>query len=150
MERFVFDDANCVRINVVKSEKCDLYTFLKEKGQTIPNGKENEQGYRLEYIDGYVSWCPAETSEMVSHYFSNLPFSVALYLCQFYNVRILRKGWKHCKYVYKTLVANGSDVYEPRLVLHDDDIENGENINVGWVASQEDIMAMDWGLFEFK
>jgi len=54
---------------VVVARKATSTEVEKETGRTI--SASVEQGYRVQYPDGYVSWCPKEVFEACSRQFSD-------------------------------------------------------------------------------
>jgi len=66
--------SNYIGTKRIKAIPMDSITFKKERGITC-EGEENQEGYKVVYPDGYISWSPKRTFEKayVKTYFS--PFS---------------------------------------------------------------------------
>lgn len=52
-----------VGCKLIKAEKMDECSFLREvKGEDVSN-RETRPGYKVVYADGYISWSPQEAFE---------------------------------------------------------------------------------------
>jgi len=49
---------------VIKAEPVSEFTFINlVKNESVPQDKEDREGYLVEYPDGYKSWSPKEVFE---------------------------------------------------------------------------------------
>jgi hypothetical protein len=131
--------------------------------QAEPEVKDGVQGYRVVYSEpdkpDYVSWCPADVFERHNRETSGMPFSKALEAVKL-GKKIARKSWKgggQFLYYQKGSVIDPKDgindvlrtmegpiVIRPRLDLKSAD----GSIQIGWLASQPDILSDDWFVVE--
>lgn len=156
-----------VRMNVVEVEPMTRGEHLKSKGLSlIPgSGKEEDEGYKVVYSDGYVSWRPKDKFDAVSIPCAEgcVPFGYAITECVYHGKRITRKGWNgEGQFVrFEDVMAfedgkvhteennPGVGVESQCLVFHFKNRHTGETgIQVGWLASQGDMKANDWIVLE--
>ena len=147
-----------LRMNIVEVEPMTRGEHLKSKGLSlIPgSGKEEDEGYKVVYADGYVSWCPKDKFDAVSVSCAEgcVPFGYAIAQCQFFGKKIKRAGWNgEDQYVeYRecaTLNTEGVDLHSTCFVFHFKNRHTGETgIQVGWLASQADLQAKDWVILD--
>lgn len=139
----------------------------------IGEHKKGEPGYKVEYPDGYTSWSPKDVFEEAYHEAdTNFIFNVnkdpnatkTLGEFGFDNaIRLLKKGFKlsrkgwNGKNQYIEIVNCLSYVDQLGHVVNSDheDIGNAaiafvgtSGTQVGWLASQADMLAEDWGIVE--
>lgn len=139
----------------------------------IGEHKKGEPGYKVEYPDGYTSWSPKDVFEEAYHEAdTNFIFNVnkdpnatkTLGEFGFDNaIRLLKKGFKlsrkgwNGKNQYIEIVGCLSYVDQLGRVVNSDhkDIGNAaisfvgtSGTQVGWLASQADMLAEDWGIVE--
>lgn len=156
-----------VRMNVVEVEPMTRGEHLKSKGLSlIPgSGKEEDEGYKVVYSDGYVSWCPKDKFDAVSVSCAEgcVPFGYAIAECQYHGKRITRKGWngegQFVRFEDVTAWERGSGqiavndgnapIRSSCLVFHFKNRHTGETgVQVGWLASQADLQAKDWVILD--
>ena len=109
------------------------------------------EGYKVIYPDGYESWSPKKVFEEAYRPTNGLNFGLALEAAK-RGKRIARAGWNG-KGQYVEL---GQNIYykhedEPTLMACHDDIGSQALVfcgtrgrQVGWLASQSDMLAEDW------
>ena len=132
-----------------------------------PDNIEDEEGYRVVYKDGYESWSPKEAFEdgykriglIVTPMFFD--FSKALeHLKQ--GHKLARKGWngkdmfimlvdgtKHIKPYPGTPYASVTAMTDRETISilpHIDMLTAQGDMLCGWLASQTDMLAIDWHL----
>ena len=151
---------------MIKAEPA--YRYWMESGEKVivahdedtPNKVKDatacDDGYKVIYPDGYVSWSPKEVFEEAYRPTDGMNFGLAIEAAK-QGARIARKGW------------NGKDMYvflayEPDFVT-DADISAFDQLEVevcdmlvmktaqntfqpGWLASQADMLADDWYIVE--
>lgn len=145
-----FKDSTHIRLNVVKMTDMTNKEFAKDRGEDFSESLEAVRyGFKIEYSDGYVSWCPKDVSDKCSIPLGSMPFSVALYLCEFCDLKVARAKWENGRYIVFGCVSIDGNVYKPQIVYHEKDANFGnDTMNVNWSASQEDMLAQDWRIVE--
>lgn len=133
---------------IVMAEPCEAQ---KEYG----NHKVGAPGYKVSYEDGYESWSPKEVFEEAYRPTNGLNFGLALEAAK-KGKRIARAGWNG----KGQWVELGRDIFyrhedEPTLLACHDDIGSQALVfcgtrgsQVGWLASQADMLADDWLILE--
>lgn len=119
---------------------------------------EIRHGYAVVYEDGYRSWSPADVFEAAYRRTDGMNFGLALEAAK-KGERIARKGWNG-KGQYVELgtcfqyTSHSGDVPKSTCVQHTD-IGSAALVfvgtrgrQVGWLASQADMLADDWYIVE--
>jgi len=125
-----------------------------------------EGGYYVRYEDGYESWSPAEAFEegycaITDGCLVGLPFGKAIEALRT-GKRVTREGWNG-KHMFLFLLPGGtvpkSAIHDPALLKVVDAEYDGDTFDAlpsirmwtadkkiltGWLASQTDMMALDW------
>lgn len=119
--------------------------------EAFPNYPSVEEGYRIRYPDGYVSWSPKVVFEEAYRPTTGMSFGLAIEAAK-KGHRISRAGWNG-KGQYVEIAAGIS------YVGPDGEIVNAEHdaignralafvgtsgVQMGWLASQADMLADDW------
>lgn len=137
----------------------DFNNVIHPKIYAVPEdrtGQTWEDGYKVVYPDGYVSWSPKDVFEAAYRPTDGMNFGLALEAAK-NGERVARSGW------------NGKNMYvflahEPDFVT-DADISAFDQLEVevadmlvmktardtfqpGWLASQADMLAEDWYIVE--
>lgn len=147
---------------IIKAEPARRCTFLGGKqiyacmDEIVPAGCKVEEGYRVEYADGHLSWSPKAVFEEAYRQTDGMNFGLAIEAVK-KGLRIARAGW------------NGKDMYvflSDCLDIHtiadlsefeDQDVEMcgilvlrtaQRTLQPGWLATQSDILADDWYIVE--
>lgn len=123
--------------------------------EAFPNYPSIEDGYRVRYPDGYVSWSPKAVFEEAYRPTTGMSFGLAIEAAK-KGHRISRAGWNG-KGQYVEIAAGIS------YVGPDGEIVNAEHdaignralafvgtsgVQMGWLASQADMLADDWTIVE--
>ena len=121
----------------------------------IPNDAAVEEGYRVVYPDGYESWSPKDVFEEAYRSANGLTFGLAIEAVK-KGMKISRKGWNgKGQYVElasaisyvgpdgKTVNANHSAIGNRALAF-----VGTSGVQMGWLASQADMLADDWEIVE--
>ena len=112
-------------------------------------------GYKVVYGDGYESWSPQDVFEEAYRQTDGLSFGLAIEAAK-KGKRIARKGWNG-KNQYVELATCISYVRNDGGIInaHHDAIGNKalafvgtSGVQMGWLASQADMLADDWMIVE--
>lgn len=130
-----------------------VYVYMDE---VVPAGCKIEDGYRVEYEDGYLGWSPRDVFEEAYRQTDRMNFGLAIEAAK-KGLRIARAGWNgKDMYVFlatdigfttKTDVSEfvGKDVYVSDLLV----LRTAQKtLQPGWLATQSDILADDWYIVE--
>lgn len=121
-------------------------------GDVVTTGGKIEDGYRVQYEDGYLSWSPKDVFEKAYRLTDGMSFGLAIEAAK-QGKKIARAGWngkgiylelqvpdEHSKmtlpYIY--IVTSG-------LITDNPDAPKGV---CPWLASQTDMLADDWFIVE--
>lgn len=143
---------------IIKAEPARRCTFIGGKvvyacvDELVPAGCKVEDGYRVQYADGYLSWSPKEAFEEAYRQTDRMNFGLAIEAAK-KGKRIARAGWNG-KGMY-VLLADVEEMHtEANLSeFEDQDVEIGQllvlrtaqkTLQPGWLATQSDILADDW------
>lgn len=139
----------------------DFKNVIHPKNYAIPEdrtGQTWEDGYKIVYPDGYVSWSPKEAFEEAYRETSGMNFGLAIEATK-KGKRIAREGWNG-KGMYVFLADNVefctmADISE--MEGKEDGVEVSAMLVLrtaqatfqpGWLATQSDILADDWYVVE--
>lgn len=124
-------------------------------GDVIPTECKIEEGYRVQYEDGYLSWSPKAVFEKAYRETTGLSFGLAIEAAKM-GKKIARAGWNG-KNQYVELAYCISYVRNDGGIInaHHDAIGNKalafvgtSGVQMGWLASQADMLADDWQIVE--
>lgn len=136
--------------------------YNKYRGWTIPsNENPNDEGYLVEYEDGYQSWAPREVLEKAYRDCEGLTFGIAVELMK-KGTKVARRGWngKGMFVVYQKGYPNGipcnkqtadawglseGDLFKCNPYLQ---IKCADGSHSMWVPSINDVLAEDWCIVE--
>lgn len=127
-----------------------------EMGDVIPSGAHNfEDGYRVQYEDGYKSWSPKAVFEEAYRETTGMPFGLAIEAAK-KGKKIARAGWNG-KNQYVELAYCISHKNNAAEVINVNHCNIGNKalafvgtsgVQMGWLASQADMLADDWMIVE--
>lgn len=129
-----------------------VYACLDE---IVPAGCKIEEGYRIEYADGYLSWSPKAVFEEAYRPTDGMNFGLAIEAAK-KGKKIARAGWngKNQYVELATCISYRNAAGEDINVDHDT-IGNKalafvgtSGVQMGWLASQADMLADDWRIVE--
>ena len=134
---------------------CGQVVFVahdEDKPQIIELATACEDGYKVHYQDGYVSWSPKDVFEEAYRQADAMNFGLALEAAK-KGERVARKGWNG-KDMY-IFVAHAMDFHTDADIsaLDQAEVEVGSvlvmktaqnGFQPGWLASQADMLADDW------
>lgn len=159
---------------IVNAEPMTRLEYNQFRGWELPADENGaDDGYLVEYVDGgqanteaykgYVSWSPKAVFENAYNPDGNLSFGDAVMLMK-KGHKLSRKGWngKGMWVIYnpgsqgKTLDMSEGSVYKehgltqceilPHFDMYTVNAEGRRAMLPGWLASQSDIDANDWGV----
>ena len=114
-----------------------------------------QDGYRVRYPDGYESWSPKEVFEEAYRLTDALSFGLAIEAAK-KGKRIARKGWNG-KGQYVELASGIGYVGPDGRTVNAEHAAIGNKafafvgtsgVQMGWLASQADMLADDWIILE--
>ena len=130
-------------------------TYYDGDVPALEEGELRLAGYKVVYQDGYESWSPKEVFEAAYRRTDGMNFGLALEAAKM-GKKIARKGWNG-KGQYVVLgrsfayFTSGEMIYD----AHHEDIGSTALVfvgtrgsQVGWLASQADMLADDWYIVE--
>ena len=137
----------------------EFTNVIHPKTYAIPEdrtGQTWEDGYKVVYPDGYVSWCPKEVFEEAYRPTDGMNFGLAIEAMK-NGERVARKGWNG-KDMYVFLAYEADFVTDADISAFDQlEVEVGDMLVMktaqntfqpGWLASQADMLADDWYIVE--
>jgi len=147
---------NYIGTKMVKAEPMNRGDYNTYRGWQIPSDENpSDDGYVLEYPDGYVSWSPKKQFEDAYRDCMGMTFGIALELLK-KGVKVAREGWNG-KNQYIELASNISYTsFDGEVVNCEHDAIGNKaiafvgtsGVQMGWLASQADMLAEDWVLVE--
>lgn len=146
---------------IVKAWPAFRCTFLGSKvvyvcaDEIVPPGAKVEEGYRVEYEDGYLSWSPKEVFEAAYRETTGMNFGLAIEAAK-KGKRIARAGWNgKNQYVELAYCISYKDNAGQVVNVNHCNIGNKalafvgtSGVQMGWLASQADMLADDWKIVE--
>ena len=142
----------CYRVPVIGGRY--EYCKLDEVVPTCITGKI-EDGYRIQYKDGYLSWSPKAVFEKAYRETTGLSFGLAIEAAKM-GKKIARAGWNgKNQYVelaycisYKNNAAEVVNVNHCNIGNKAFAFVGTSGVQMGWLASQADMLADDWQIVE--
>ena len=126
------------------------------RGWTIPADENpTDEGYLVRYSDGYESWSPKATFEAAYKKSGEMNFGHAIELLKL-GCKMARKGWNG-KSQYVELATNISYKNANGEIINCEHEAIGNKalafvgtsgVQIGWLASQADMLAEDWHIVE--
>nr|WP_317324382.1 DUF2829 domain-containing protein [uncultured Flavonifractor sp.] len=126
-------------------------TITDDLPVAFPNFPSVEDGYRVQYADGYVSWSPKEAFEEAYRPTDAMNFGLAIEAAK-RGAKIARRGWNG-KGQYVELASAISYVTPGGETVNAEHEAIGNRafafvgssgVQMGWLASQADMLADDW------
>lgn len=141
---------------IIKAEAMTRGEYNIKRGWKIPaNENPEDEGFLVEYSDGYISWSPKKQFEEAYRECDNMTFGLAIEALK-KGLKVARKGWNG-KGQYIELATNISYVNAGDEIINcnHDAIGNKaiafvgtSGVQMGWLASQADMLAEDWCIVE--
>lgn len=145
-----------IGVKIVKAEQMTRGEYNVFRGWQIPADENpNDAGYKVVYSDDYVSWSPKEAFVEAYREFVGLTFGLAIEAAK-KGKRIARKGWNgKNQYVELATAISYKNTNETVVNVEHNDIGNKalafvgtSGVQMGWLASQADMLADDWCIVE--
>lgn len=149
-----------IRMHQVEAEPMTRGGYNKFRGWEIPvDENPADEGYKVTYPDGYVSWCPKAQFEAAGRPCDGMTFGMAVEAMK-RGAKVARRGWNgKGMYIWVmpgSTVSGCNQVTDPHLA--EIDKAEGEirflgsirmrtatgDVLTGWLASQTDMLAEDW------
>lgn len=137
---------------IIEAEPMTRGDYNVFRGWTIPeNENPDDEGYLLRYPDGYISWSPKTIFEEAYRECDSMPFGLAIEALK-KGRKVTRKGWngrnQHIELAtnisYMTADGNvyncGHEAIGNKAIA----FVGTSGIQMGWLASQADMLAEDW------
>lgn len=154
-----------IRMHQVEAEPMTLGDYNNFRGWAIPaNENPDDEGYKVTYPDGYVSWCPKAQFEAAGRPCDGMTFGMAIEAMK-NGKKVARRGWNgKGMYVWVmpgSTITNCPNITDPHLKAISD--ANGGTVVfvgsvrmktatgevlTGWLASQTDMLSEDWVVVE--
>lgn len=141
---------------IIKAKAMTRGEYNIKRGWKIPeNENPADEGFIFEYSDGYVSWSPKKQFEEAYRQCDNLTFGLAIEALK-KGLKVARKGWNG-KSQYVELAMNISYVNADKAIINCEHNAIGNKalafvgtsgVQMGWLASQADMLAEDWYIVE--
>lgn len=141
---------------LIKAEpayRCDGKIY--PKSGAYPRSMNLEDGYKVCYPDGYESWSPKAVFEEAYRPADGMNFGLAIEAAK-KGAKITRRGWNG-KGQYVELASGIAYVGPDEKIVNADHKDIGNRalafvgtsgVQVGWLASQADMLADDWEIVE--
>lgn len=141
-------------VKVIEAEPMS-YEEFHQLGSSKEPMKPQREGYKVIYPDGYVSWSPKEVFEEAYRRIDNLNFGLAIEALK-KGYKVARKGWNgKNQYIELATCISYKNLNGEIINPNHDAIGNKalafigtSGIQLGWLASQADMLAEDWTVVE--
>ena len=128
--------------------------LLSSNPMPLP-GDSVEEGYKVVYEDGYESWSPTDVFEAAYRETTGMPFGLAIEAAK-KGKKIARAGWNgKNQYVELATCISYRNAAGEDINVNHDAIGNKalafvgtSGVQMGWLASQADMLADDWCIVE--
>jgi hypothetical protein len=159
---------------LINAEPMTRLEYNQFRGWQLPEDEDgSDAGYLVEYLDGgaantekyhgYVSWSPEEVFENAYNKSGEMTFGDAI-VCMKLGMKVSRAGWNG-KGMWVIRIPGtkavkpypGSPYHEaglgevdilPHYDMYTVNAEGRRAMLPGWLASQSDVDASDWGIVE--
>ena len=143
---------------IIKAKPMTRGEYNHYRGWDIPeNENPEDNGYLVEYSDGYQSWSPEKQFKDAYRECDNMTFGLAIEAMK-HGLKVARSGWNGkgmflflAKDIEFTTKADLSCVSELKgeLTLPSVVMKTADNhFCIGWLASQTDMFAEDWNIVD--
>ena len=137
--------------DIIPTGECLNETEIAPDEAVEIEGVTAEEGYKVQYADGYESWSPKDVFEAAYRRTDGLNFGLALEACKM-GKKIARAGWNgKNQYVELADCIGYVNAAGQIINLNHHAIGNKclafvgtSGAQMGWLASQADMLADDW------
>lgn len=120
-----------------------------------PAVRNEQDGYKVRYADGYESWSPKDVFEEAYRLIDGMNFGLAIEAVR-KGHKARRRGWNGKNQHIELASAISYRLPDGAIVnVEHDDIGNQaiafcgtSGVQIGWLASQADMLADDWELVQ--
>jgi hypothetical protein len=135
---------------MIDAEPMNRLEFNAEQGVKIPSSDAHagDEGYKVVYEDGYVSWSPKEVFEKAYKETNALTFGMAIEAMKD-GFHLARRGWNGKGIFVELQVPDAhSKMTHPYIFIDTTGLQtdnpDAPKDRVPWLASQTDMLANDW------
>ena len=137
---------------IIKACPMTRGAYNEYRGWTIPsNENPDDEGYLVLYPDGYESWSPAAVFADAYRETTGMPFGLAIEAAK-KGKQIARAGWNgKNQYVELATRIDYCNIAGDRVNVNHEAIGSRafafvgtSGVQLGWLASQADMLADDW------
>lgn len=139
-------------IKLIEAEPLSYNDWLELQGKQ--RSSDDEDGYKVTYEDGYVSWSPKDVFEKAYRPIDNLTFGLAIEALKM-GKKVGRVGWNgegmfliHSKTLFGRDIVIKTAINKEHIVLPWIGMKTADNKFVPWLASQTDVLAEDWVIID--
>lgn len=133
---------------IIEAEPCKAWKDTKEH-------KAGEDGYKVRYPDGYESWSPKDVFEEAYRPTDCMSFGLAIEAMK-RGKKVARRGWngknQHIELANRIsyMTAEGVFVNVEHEAIGNKAVAfcGTSGVQMGWLASQADMLADDWEIVE--
>ena len=156
-----------IRCHMVEAEPMTYGEYQAFRNQALPaDERYGQEGYKVIYPDGYISWCPKDQFEAAGRPVDGMPFGMAIELMK-RGKKVARRGWNGKGMWLCVPLCNGPKEIPAAGIWGKPNAEyaeqNGGTVKVmpyvtmkaadgtivmGWLASQTDMLSDDWVIVE--
>jgi len=151
---------NYIGTKRIKAEPMTLGAYNKHRGWDIPDDEDPASaGYIIHYLDGYISWSPLKQFDEAYRLTTGMTFGLAIEAMK-KGLKVHRKGWNgknmwlimvpstpnKVPFMEGTPYRDAGLVRPTQIDAHIDMYTAKGTMQPGWLASQNDMLAEDWGI----
>lgn len=128
---------------------------FNEQIRPLKHFGESQEGYKVVYEDGYESWIPSSVFDKAYRRIDGMTFGLAIEAMK-KGLKVQRKGWNG-KNQYIELAMKVSYMNPDGNVVNVDHEQMGNQaiafvgtsgVQLGWLASQADMLSEDWQVID--
>ena len=141
---------------MIEAKPMNRGDYNKYRGWKIPADENpTDEGYLVKYSDGYESWSPKKQFEEAYRECDNMTFGLAIEVMK-KGKKVARKGWNGKGQYIQLATGISYKLGTGEIVncTHEDignkaiAFEGTSGVQMGWLASQADMLAEDWIVVE--
>lgn len=142
-----------IGVKLIEAEPMARHDFLTlVKGDTFNPKETDQEGYKVVYPDGYVSWSPKDVFEEAYRPTTGMNFGLAVEALK-KGYKMARKGWNGKGiFIMLQVPDEHSKMTHPYIYIDTTGLQTNNpdapKDRVPWIASQTDTLAEDWHIVE--